>query len=202
MCDFANGKTPGYFIHPVIRAIILHFWLAYDHPFRDGNGRTARSLFYWAMLHYGYWLAEYISISHILVKAPSQYSRSFLYTETDDNDLSYFIAHQISVLDQAHRQLERYLNEQVEKRRRLERSMVNLIAFNSRQQALISHALRHPGWVYTIGSHKTIHHVSYQTARTDLLGLAEQRLFISQKSGKKWQFCATPDIEIRLKTTK
>jgi Fic family protein len=51
MCDFANGVTPGFFVHPVIRGIILHFWLAYDHPFVDGNGRTARALFYWQMLH-------------------------------------------------------------------------------------------------------------------------------------------------------
>ena len=50
MLDFANGKTPGYFVHPVVRSIILHFWLAYDHPFVDGNGRCARTLFYWSML--------------------------------------------------------------------------------------------------------------------------------------------------------
>ncbi|MCK4999222.1 MAG: Fic family protein, partial [Anaerohalosphaera sp.] len=35
MCDFANGKTPKEFIHPVVRSIILHFWLSYDHPFVD-----------------------------------------------------------------------------------------------------------------------------------------------------------------------
>jgi Fic family protein len=46
MCDFANSKTPDTFIHPVVRGIFLHFWLAYDHPFVDGNGRTARALFY------------------------------------------------------------------------------------------------------------------------------------------------------------
>src|SRR5262249_46303965 len=58
MCDFANGKTPEGFIHPVLRAIILHFWLAYDHPFVDGNGRTARALFYWSMLRHNFWLCE------------------------------------------------------------------------------------------------------------------------------------------------
>jgi hypothetical protein len=26
-----------------VKAILLHFWLAYDHPFEDGNGRTART---------------------------------------------------------------------------------------------------------------------------------------------------------------
>src|SRR6266511_1498217 len=39
MCDFANGTQTQGFIHPVVRAIVLHFWLAYDHPFEDGNGR-------------------------------------------------------------------------------------------------------------------------------------------------------------------
>lgn len=91
MCNFGNTQIPEYFIHPVMRAIILHFWLAYDHPFVDGNGRTARALFYWMLLHAKYWLFEFISISHILRKAPIKYARSFLYTETDDNDLTYFI---------------------------------------------------------------------------------------------------------------
>ncbi|MCB1083642.1 MAG: Fic family protein, partial [Simkania sp.] len=83
MCDFANGKTPEYFVHPVVRAIILHFWLAYDHPFVDGNGRTARALFYWSMLRQGYWLFEFISISEVILRAPSKYAVSFLQTETD-----------------------------------------------------------------------------------------------------------------------
>jgi len=38
ICDFANQTEP--FVHPVIRSIILHFMLGYDHPFVDGNGRT------------------------------------------------------------------------------------------------------------------------------------------------------------------
>ena len=69
MCEFANGNTPEYFMHPVIRAIILHFWLAYDHPFVDGNGRCARGLFYWSMARQGFWLCEFISISQIIRKA-------------------------------------------------------------------------------------------------------------------------------------
>src|SRR5690606_22337292 len=35
------------FMHPVIKAILLHFWIGYLHPFADGNGRLARALFYW-----------------------------------------------------------------------------------------------------------------------------------------------------------
>jgi Fic family protein len=55
MCDFANQSDDSSpFVHPVIRGVILHFWLAYDHPFKDGNGRTARALFYWLMLNRGF----------------------------------------------------------------------------------------------------------------------------------------------------
>ena len=109
MCDFANAKTPDSFIHPVIRAIILHFWLAYDHPFVDGNGRTARALFYWQMLHMGYWLFEFLSISQILRKAPVQYGAAFLRTETDDNDLTYFLIHQADVIRSALIELHDYV---------------------------------------------------------------------------------------------
>ncbi len=91
MCDFANGKTPEGFLHPVIRAIVLHFWLAYNHPFVDGNGRTARALFYRQMLYSNYWMFEFISISQFLRKAPTRYAMAFLHTETDENDLTYFI---------------------------------------------------------------------------------------------------------------
>jgi hypothetical protein len=97
MCAFANGSTPEEFVHPVLRAIALHFWLAYEHPFADGNGRTARALFYWSMLHQGYWLFEFISISSIISRARSRYELSFLHTETDDNDLTYFFLAQVKV---------------------------------------------------------------------------------------------------------
>src|SRR5690606_26584464 len=102
LCDFANrpeGSEP--FVHPVVQSIILHFWLAYIHPFVDGNGRTARILFYWSMLRNGYWLAEYLSISRILKVKAGQYKRAFLRTETDENDLTYFVDHQLDVLHQA-----------------------------------------------------------------------------------------------------
>jgi hypothetical protein len=33
ICAFANGETPNHLVHPAVRAIILYFWLAYDHPF-------------------------------------------------------------------------------------------------------------------------------------------------------------------------
>ena len=59
LCNFANQPpSERDFIHPVISACILHFQIGFDHPFCDGNGRTARALFYWMMMRRGYWLFE------------------------------------------------------------------------------------------------------------------------------------------------
>ncbi len=198
MCDFANGKTPKRFLYPTLRSIILHFWLAYDHPFVDGNGRTARALFYWSMLHYGYWLCEYISISHILRKAPDQYSRAFLYTETDDNDLTYFIIYHLDVIDRAIRALHTYIRRKTEMLTALETELKRLGTFNHRQRALLSHALRHPNGRYTIQSHQTSQGVVYQTARLDLFALERRGLLNAKKVGRRWYFFPANDLEEKL----
>ncbi|MCC7414395.1 MAG: Fic family protein [Gammaproteobacteria bacterium] len=198
MCDFANGTTPDFFIHPVIRAIILHFWVAYDHPFVDGNGRTARALFYWAMLRANYWLFEFISISSILRKAPIRYARSFLLTETDDNDLTYFIVAQAKVIRRAINELHAYIDRKTEEIRKLESHLRALNLFNHRQVDLIRHALKHPCQTYTIESHQRSHGVAYQTARTDLLHLASDGILERKKRGKRMVFLVPADVTERL----
>jgi Fic family protein len=202
MCDFANGKTPGPFVHPVIRGILLHFWLAYDHPFVDGNGRTARALFYWQMLHSGYWLFEFISISQFLRKAPAQYGMAFLHTETDENDLTYFIIHQAETIQKALKELHDYVVRKASETRACLDALQKHPEFNHRQQAVISHALRHPGFVYHIAGHGTRHAVVYQTARTDLLGLARLGFLEQRKAGRALIFVAPADLENRLQLRK
>jgi Fic family protein len=202
MCDFANGKGRTGFIHPVVKAILLHFWLAYDHPFVDGNGRTARALFYWSMARDGYWLCEFLSISRIIKRAPAKYAKAFLYTETDDNDATYFILNQLRVIERAIEDLHQYLTNKAkdlaETRRMLDGSGRLRAVLNHRQVALVHHALRHPGHAYTVQSQRRFHNVSYQTARTDLLGLARLHLLEMSKSGRAFVFDAPPDLRDRL----
>lgn len=198
MCDFANAEIPDGFIHPVLRSIILHFWLAYDHPFVDGNGRVARALFYWSMLRHGYWLFEFISISQIILKAPAKYARAFLYTETDDNDLTYFLIHQLNVIERAMKELHRYIREKTAALQALERTLRGVTELNHRQQALISHALRHQHQRYTFRSHEMSHNVVYQTARTDLLDLENRGLLQSRKVGRTWTFMPVANLEAKL----
>lgn len=195
MCRFANGEPAEPFIHPAVRAMILHFWLAYDHPFVDGNGRTARALFYWAMLRADYWLFEYISISDILKQAPVKYYRAFLYSETDENDLTYFLLHQSEVIRKAIDKLHDYIARRTRELRESEKLLRDWRHLNHRQQALIGHALRHPGASYTVEGHQRSHNTAYDTARKDLLALAEDGLLDQHKSGKKMVFYPSPNLE-------
>ena len=199
MCDFANGKTPGFFVHPVVRAIILHFWLVYDHPFVDGNGRTARAIFYWSMLHNKYWLFEFISISAIIRKAPVKYGRSFLYSETDDNDLTYFIVAQTKVIKKAIEELHDYINRKSLEMQELESQIRALDLFNHRQVELIRHALKYPYEHYTIEGHRESHNIVYQTARTDLLDLEKRGVLEKVMLGKKMTFSTPKDLVSKLR---
>ena len=188
MCDFANGRNEKEFLHPVVRAILLHLWLAYDHPFVDGNGRTARALFYWSMLNSGYWMFEFISISSTLRKASTQYAKSYLYTETDDNDATYFIVYQLQVIRRALHALENYLERKTREIQKAESILRNFEGLNYRQLALMSHALRKSDSSFTVNSHRTSHRVAYATARADLLHLVDQGLLAKKVRGGTMYF--------------
>lgn len=202
LCDFANAPEGDDFLHPVVRAIALHFQIGYDHPFVDGNGRTARAIFYWSMLRSGYWLTEYLSISSVLKKAPAQYSRAYLHTETDESDLGYFVSHQLGVIEQAVEGLRGYLARKAKERRQAEvllRPGSPLgKRLNHRQRALLVNACRHTDRTYRIEDHRQAHSITYETARTDLLGLAKARLLSKRRDGKAFVFVPASDLAARL----
>lgn len=203
LCAFANQpEHASPYVHPVLRAILLHFMIGYDHPFSDGNGRTARALFYWAMARSGYWLMEFLSISHFLRKAPARYVRSYLHSETDDNDTTYFALHQLHTIGQAIGSLHQYLARTTLEQRQTERLLAGSAALrgrlNHRQVALLNHALRHPGEDYRVDRHQRTHGVVYQTARSDLLALEALGLLTKYKAGNAYQFSAVPELQKRI----
>jgi len=200
MLAFANGDTPDHFFHPILRAIALHFWLAYDHPFVDGNGRTARALFYWSMLRANYWLVEYVSISQIILKQPAQYGRAFLYTEGDDNDLTYFLDYHIRVLQRAISALHDYVARKRAEDERIRLLLKNAAALNFRQRSVLQHALNNPGQHYTVEAHRFSQNVSLQTARTDLQKLEALGLFRSFRRGNAQVFVALENLEAKMRS--
>lgn len=185
------------FIHPVIRAIAAHYQLAYDHPFVDGNGRVARILFYACMLRYGYWLAKYLSVSRIIKRGPIKYAKAYLLTQTDSSDLTYFARYHLDTLRRAEEELQAWVRH-TQARQQDARLLVRAVDANPRQVALLDHAVRHPGSSYDIATHQTYHHVSYATARSDLLDLANRGYLIQRKSGRKLVFFASDELPDRL----
>lgn len=196
LCEFANEKEDGErFVYPVVRAILLHFWLAYDHPFVDGNGRTARILFFWLMQRRGYWLAEYLPISRLIRKAPSQYARAFVEAETDGGDTTYFLIHQLKVIERSIDDLHRYLRRKIAEVRDVERLLHGDDELNGRQLALLTDAIRHPDGLYSLESHAASHRVSHETARSDLKQLVDRGLLIRRRRGRMHVFEPAPDLE-------
>lgn len=122
------------------------------------------------MLSQGYWLTKFLTISAILKKAPGQYTAAFQYTETDENDLTYFLIYQLEVIVGAIKELHGYLDRKIAEVQEAER-LAKVQGLNHRQLALLGNAMWNAGTGFTIRSHATSHAVVYQTARSDLFGL-------------------------------
>ncbi len=202
LCDFANKKlveTQEGFTHPLIRACILHFWLAYDHPFVDGNGRTARALFYWAMLRAGYGNFEYISISREILNTASDYYDAFTDAEQDDGDLNYFIIQQLQVIHRAVESLHSYIEGKKKDLDRLHIKLRDVAWMNQRQQAVILELLRDASMEYTAVGLADMFQVTKQTARSDLNALVERGLVVMRARGKVHLYGAVAGLEEQLK---
>jgi Fic family protein len=200
LCDFANAKDDGEpFVHPVLRAILLHFWHAYDHPFEDGNGRTARILFFWLMRVRGYWLAEYLPISRLIRNAPARYAKAFMETETDGGDTTYFLIHQLDLIERAIDDLHLYLRRKTAEVRDVERLLQGTDHLNGRKLALLTDAVRDSDASYSFDSHATSHRVSHETARSDLRGLVDRGLLVRRRKGRRHLFEPAPHLPRRLK---
>jgi len=199
LCRFANDDADSSpFVHPVVRAILLHFMVGYEHPFADGNGRTARALFYWSMARSGYWLIEFLSISQFLRSAPRQYVQAYLHTETDRNDTTYFVLHQLDIIRRSVNGLHDYLGRKIQEQREAERLIIKAgktrTPLNHRQLALLTHALKHPGEVYRVAKHQAVHDVVYQTARADLLSLEALGFLVKVRQGNAFVFYAADNL--------
>ncbi len=172
---FFNEKDSDSFIHPIIKGIIIHFMIGYMHPFTDGNGRTARALFYWYMLKEGYWLTEYLSISRIIAKSKNNYEKAYLYTENDGNDMGYFITYNLTVLDKAFKELKNYIKRKLNEKKDAI-PFLKLGDFNERQARIIKFFVENPGEMLTVKDVEVKYGIVPATAKRDIVGLLEHGL--------------------------
>ena len=200
LCGFANGTYDQTYMPPALRAIAIHFMMGYDHYFEDGNGRTARALFYWSMLREGFWLTEFLTISKILKEAPAQYARSFLLTEEDDGDLTHFFLYHLNVIVRAINDLHTYLAKKAEELRDLQTTIrATPGEYNYRQLSVLEHAVKNPNAVYSAQSHAGSHNISQQSARNDLSALEARGLLRRIKLGRRYAWVPETGLPGRLK---
>jgi len=171
--------------------------IGYEHPFSDGNGRTARSIFYWFMLKNNFDYFEYISISKLLKEAPKQYGMSFLYSEIDDNDLTYFIDYQLDIILRAIDELLKYLEQKSrefeEVNALLESSSIGS-SLNFIQKDIVKKAIKNPGRIFTAKEIANDYDKSLNSARKYLNELVEYKILAIIKQGKTKEYIAPSNI--------
>lgn len=183
LIDFFNTDTKD-FIHPVIKGCIIHFMIGWIHPFADGNGRTARALFYWYMLKNGYWLTEYLSISKVIKETKVQYEKAYLYTEIDGNDLGYFITYHLKTMIKAYDDLKDYINKKQNEVIQAAK-FIKLEGVNDRMAQIIKIINDDPDRVFNSKEVENRFKISNFTARQDLKALVSlgfmQEIHVNKK---------------------
>jgi Fic family protein len=184
---FANSSEQENDWHPFVKACMLHFWIGYLHPFTDGNGRTARIIFYWYLIKNDYWMFRYVSTSKIIKQSKKTYGKAYLLTEqADELDLGYFIQYILRTTLLSIEDFKKYLirkrREEAETRESLYRKNLN-----DRQIELISTLSKHHGQI-DIETYKKKFSLVYETARRDLLDLEEKRILRKRKEGKRYVY--------------
>lgn len=197
---FFNTDSDNQFIHPIVKGCVIHFLIGYIHPFVDGNGRTARALFYWYLLKKGYWLTEYLSISKLILKSKAQYARAFLYSEVDQNDLTYFINYKLKTMRLAYKALREYIQRKIEEKKQVAEFM-RIDGINDRQALILKWFYEEPTLLLTVKEVENRLNVSNQTARNDLQGLGESGFLSTIKMNRKTEaFSKSDNFDNILKT--
>lgn len=183
------------YLHPLIKGIALHFALGYEHPFRDGNGRVARALFYWFMFKHDFSAFRYIAISILLRNAPVKYGRSYLHTEADDLDLTYFIDFQCSVILRAVSRFTEAYRKSLAVAENFDRWLLASGFFDrltEKQRAVYQVAKSGMAKEFTAVNVQENLECSYNTASATLNGLVELEVFEKRKMGREWVFFLRP----------
>ncbi|NCO12231.1 MAG: hypothetical protein AUJ41_03630 [Candidatus Pacebacteria bacterium CG1_02_43_31] len=195
LIEYANNDLKGSFVHPIIKAIFIHFWVGYLHPFTDGNGRLARALFYWYLLKKDYWTFAYIPISTVIKRSPIQYAMAYIYTEQDNNDLTYFLDYHLNKITQAMTDFNQYIEKQLDQNQKVEKLLSDEVPLNDRQKQLVFYFISEQNASTTTTSHSTVNNISRQTAMKDLKTLEVLDLVNPSREGKYVRYYATDKLK-------
>lgn len=167
-----NNDTEPYFIHPLVKACLIHYIITTARPFKDGNGRIARLLAQMYLLKKEYWVAAFISVSNVVSKFRQQYHKTFSQAQSDNNNAGYFIQFYIQSVQMAFKSL-RDFALRIDKEK-IEKPVPKIPGYNERQTAILQWLKEEGTKVVTIRELRSVYGVSKETARTDLTALVEK----------------------------
>ena len=68
-------------MNELMKGAAIHFYLAYLHPYFDGNGRMARLLHLWYLVQRGYSSVMFVSLSYYISQSKKEYYRAYQMVE-------------------------------------------------------------------------------------------------------------------------
>jgi Fic family protein len=172
-------QNPRY-IHPLLRGILVHYFTAYIHPFFDGNGRTARALFYFKAMRNQLDYLQLLSVSAYLKEHGTQYQKTFEKVVANDHDVTYFIDF---CLDSIHSALEA-VSKKVKYLLRIN-ELRDRISISANQIGLLQRMALNKFRMVSIEEYAAQIQKSREIARQELKALTDHGLVQEEKQGKK-----------------
>lgn len=199
LVNFINDENDG--IHPIIKAAIIHFNFVYIHPFFDGNGRTARALFFMYLLKNGFSYFKFFSISSIIQEERSKYYKAIKDVEDHDGDLTYFISYIADMIrkaiDMTWVLFKKEFAYKIFKNKLAEKNTY----ISERIDRALKYYLKSNVTLVTIEEHRKKYNTSYETARMDLNKLSSLGVFERTKQGKLFVYKAN-NLDVILRNLK
>lgn len=191
LIEFINDDLKHDFIHPVLKATMIHFWIGYLHPFYDGNGRMARLLFYLYLLKHNYTFFGYFPISIEIKKSVKKYAMSYVYSEQDDSDLTYFLDFNIEIIKRSEQNFKEYIkklkkkkDDNIERDKRLE----IVFGLNNRQIDILEYLNKSKGNTITMKVYVDNKKISRATGNKDLKQISNLNLVDKKRAGKEIKY--------------
>lgn len=188
MVGWVNQKNEAGFIHPIVKASFVHLYFVHIHPFFDGNGRTARALFYFDLIKNEYEFFKYFSISVAVQKAKGKYYQAIRNSEIHEGDFTYFLLYMAETILESIHLVKARIAHHYQKEFVVDRLNRAGVLLNDRQQKFVKKFFVMDQRVITIKKYQDWFKIVYETARRDLDDLHQKRVLVKGKQGKAYVY--------------
>lgn len=184
---FINAESD---INDLVKAAIIHFYLAYIHPYFDGNGRMARLIHLWFLVQKGFPSTLFVPFSSYIEKSRRNYYEAFSKTEQNAKisgvlDVTPFLVY---FINNVYNKLEETLPEPQ-----------TLAAFQNALDAGSITEKEKELWTFVMsayGQHefstkqleRDFANAAYATIRSFVLKFEEMQLLVGQRYGNKIKY--------------